>query len=98
LNQSVPGAAAKPLPLPDGRLASREAPSRAGGDGVQPPVSEIVLYPDAAASGHSVRKPRTPATVRATNSRCRPITLKIEIGGQASDAERSYLRDGCQHG
>jgi hypothetical protein len=99
LNQLVvPGDAAKPLPLPDGRLASREAPSRAGGDGVQPPVSEIVVYPDSAASGHAVRKPRTPAAVSATNSRCRAITLKIEIGEQPSDAERSYLRDGCQHG
>jgi hypothetical protein len=98
LNQLVPGDAAKSLPLPDGRLASREAPSRAGGDGVQPSVSEIVVYPDSAASGHAVRKPRTPAAVSATNSRCRAITLKIEIGEQPSDAERSYLRDGCQHG
>ena len=98
LNRSVPGDAAKPLPLPDGRLASRDAPSRTGGDAVQPSVSEIVVYPAAAAGGHPVRKPRTPATVSAANSRCRAITLKIEIGEQPSDAERSYLRDGCQHG
>jgi hypothetical protein len=98
LNQPEPGDAAKPLPPPDGRLASREAPSRTGGDGVQPSVSEIVVYPDATAGGHAVRKPRSPAAVSAANSRCRAITLKIEIGEQPSDAERSYLRDGCQHG
>jgi hypothetical protein len=98
LNQSAPGDAAKPLPPPAGRLASREAPSRTGGDGVQPSVSEIVVYPDATAGGHAVRKPRSPAAVSAANSRCRAITLKIEIGEQPSDAERSYLRDGCQHG
>ncbi len=98
LNRLVHGDAAKPLPMPDGRLASREAPSRSGGDGVQPSVSEIVVYPDAAASGRTVRKARTPAAVSATNSRCRAITLKIAIGEQPSDAERSYLRDGCQHG
>jgi hypothetical protein len=98
LNHLMPGDGAKPLALPDGRLASREAPSRTDGDGVQPSVSEIEVYPDAAGSGRAVRKPRTPAAVSATNSRCRAITLKIEIGEQPSDAERSYLRDGCQHG
>ena len=96
----APGDAAKPLPPPAGRLASREAPSRTGGEvaGVQPSVSEISVYPDATAGGHAVRKPRSPAAVSAANSRCRAITLKIEIGEQPSDAERSYLRDGCQHG
>ena len=78
LNQSAPGVLAKPLPLPDGRLASREAPSRTGG------VSEIVVYPDAAASAHADRKPRTPASVSVMNSRCRAIPLKIEIGEEPS--------------
>jgi hypothetical protein len=98
LNQSAPGGAAKLSPLPGGRLASREASSPTSGDGVQPSVSEIVVYPAAVGSAHAVGKPRSPATVSATNSRCRAITLKIEIGEQPSDAERSYLRDGCQHG
>ena len=119
LNLSTLGGAGKPLPVPDGLLASRkEAPTPTGGGSAQPSVSGIVVYPDRAARGRAVGRaaamlaspmrrtaspsavppPPSKAAISATNSRCRAITLKFAIGEEPSEAERNYLRDGCQHG
>ncbi len=42
--------------------------------------------------------PRAPGRATAVSSRCRSIAQKFAIGEAPSEAERDYLREGCQGG
>lgn len=38
------------------------------------------------------------AVARAADEHCRAIVLKVQLGEEPSNADRAYLRQGCQHG
>jgi hypothetical protein len=112
-NRSAKGDAGKPLQTPDLRVALLAMPSEPGGADTKPPLATLLISPDRTVNPHVVAKvaplPRAavppltrvvaPTAHAALDPQCRAIALKFELGEEPSDAERSYLRQGCrQHG
>jgi hypothetical protein len=106
-NRLAPSDTAKPSPARNLRTALREAPPATTGSNAKSPFAGILNPAESAARPRMVPKapalpavppPTNPATAMANglDPQCRAIVLKFEIGEEASDAERSYLRHGCR--
>ncbi len=63
--------------------------------GVRPPSPPSVMPPLRLARAPAL--PREHHVARAADAQCRAIVVKVQLGEEPSDAERAYLRQGCQH-
>ncbi len=88
----------KAMALGDRQAASRLQKLGSGSlvvvTGSRPPKSGLPPLRSSRAQAPAIE--RDPA--RATGAECRAIVIKVEVGEEPTDAERSYLRRGCTHG
>ncbi len=95
LEATPPGSAA-PAPAGTDHLAPPEAaPPRLTGTQSRPVGATGSPEPKRAAPARAARLPEPPAPTTPAASRCRAITLRLQLGEEPTDADRSFLRSGC---